>query len=72
MPTVQERAETLADRTFVGGPVDDFEEVGRLQLVTLLREGLLPSSRGLDEGCLQGGHAHPVRRRPSALDSSLA
>jgi hypothetical protein len=44
MPTVQERAEALADRIFVGGPVDDFEEVGRLQLVTLLLEGLRPSA----------------------------
>jgi SAM-dependent methyltransferase len=58
MPTVQERAEALSDRIFVGGPVDDFEEVGRLQLVTLLREGLQPSSSVLDIGCgcLRGGY----------------
>ncbi len=58
MPTVQERAETLAGRIFLGGPVDDFEEVGRLQLVTLLREGLQPSSTVLDVGCgcLRGGY----------------
>ncbi len=56
--TVQERAEALAGQVFLGGPVRDFERVGRLQLITLLREGLEPRSRVLDIGCgcLRGGY----------------
>ena len=55
---LQYRAERLADEIFVGGPVNDFEAVGRLQLTTLLREGLYPDSKVLDIGCgcLRGGY----------------
>jgi hypothetical protein len=56
---LQERATALAaGGTFIGGPAKDFEAVGRLQLVTLLREGLRPDSRVLDVGCgcLRGGY----------------
>jgi SAM-dependent methyltransferase len=48
---VQRRAEAVADQVFVGGPVTDFDLVGRLQLITLLREGLQPESKVLDVGC---------------------
>ena len=56
--TLQDRAERLADVTFTGGPVKDFEAVGRLQLITLLREGLYPASKVVDIGCgcLRGGY----------------
>jgi SAM-dependent methyltransferase len=36
---------------FTGGPPHLFEAAGRMQLATLLREGLQPSSRVLDIGC---------------------
>ena len=44
--------------TFTGGPLRYFESVGRLQLATLLREGVYPHSRVLDLGCgcLRGGY----------------
>jgi len=56
--TLQHKAERLAKETFLGGPVRDFERVGRLQLVTLLRVGLYPDSNVLDIGCgcLRGGY----------------
>jgi SAM-dependent methyltransferase len=43
---------------FLGGPVWDFERVGRMILEVLEREGLVPSSRLLDIGCgaLRGGY----------------
>jgi SAM-dependent methyltransferase len=43
---------------FAGGPLRDFEIAGRLQLATLLREGIWPQSRVLDVGCgcLRGGY----------------
>ena len=47
--SVQERANTLVG--FSGGPLEDFEPAGRLQLITLLEEGLTPSSNVLDVGC---------------------
>jgi SAM-dependent methyltransferase len=45
-------------RVPLGGPVRDFEAVGRLQLEVLLHEGLEPDSRVLDVGCgcLRGGY----------------
>jgi ubiquinone/menaquinone biosynthesis C-methylase UbiE len=49
--TIQERAEALESQIFLGGPVADFERVGRLGLDVLLREGLKPESRVLDVGC---------------------
>jgi len=36
---------------FTGGPPQYFESAGRLQLSTLVREGLYPNSRVLDVGC---------------------
>jgi SAM-dependent methyltransferase len=56
--TLQHKAELLAKDTFLGGPVRDFERVGRLQLITLLRAGLYPQSKVLDIGCgcLRGGY----------------
>jgi SAM-dependent methyltransferase len=56
--TLQRKAERLAKETFLGGPVRDFERVGRLQLITLLRVGLHPQSKVLDIGCgcLRGGY----------------
>jgi len=36
---------------FTGGPPQYFESAGRLQLSTLIREGLYPSSKVLDVGC---------------------
>jgi SAM-dependent methyltransferase len=48
---VQRRAEAIADQVFLGGPISDFDRVGRLQLITLLREGLQPESKVLDVGC---------------------
>jgi hypothetical protein len=55
---LQEKADRLSREIFVGGPVDDFETVGRLQLTTLLKEGLYPDSKVLDIGCgcLRGGY----------------
>ena len=43
---------------FTGGPPEYFEMAGRLQLATLLREGVYPQSRVLDFGCgcLRGGY----------------
>lgn len=49
--TLQLRAEKLAEKTFLGGPAEVFEAMGRLQLITLLRCGLYPHSRVLDLGC---------------------
>ncbi|MFV9644339.1 MAG: class I SAM-dependent methyltransferase [Desulfobacterales bacterium] len=56
---LQEKAEKLSKRGFfTGGPVADFETIGRLQFITLLKEGLYPSSKVLDIGCgcLRGGY----------------
>jgi SAM-dependent methyltransferase len=55
---LQDRAREIAARTFLGGPVESFEAIGRLQLITLLRCGLYPDSRVLDLGCgcLRGGY----------------
>lgn len=55
---LQHRAERLAQDQFLGGPVETFEAIGRLQLIALLRCGLYPDSRVLDLGCgsLRGGY----------------
>jgi SAM-dependent methyltransferase len=55
---LQHRAERLAAEHFLGGPVETFEAIGRMQLITLLRCGLNPDSRVLDLGCgcLRGGY----------------
>ena len=56
--SLQQRGEALSGAVFVGGPVHDFEGVGRLQLITALREGLNPWSKLVDIGCgcLRGGY----------------
>jgi hypothetical protein len=56
---LQEIGEILhAEGIFTGGPPQYFEIAGRLQLATLLREGVYPSSKVLDVGCgcLRGGY----------------
>ena len=56
---LQEAARMLDSRgTFTGGPLRYFEIAGRLQLATLLREGIYPQSKLLDLGCgcLRGGY----------------
>jgi len=55
---LQKKVEKLPNNVFVGGPVKDFENVGRLQLITLLKIGLYPQSKVLDVGCgcLRGGY----------------
>jgi hypothetical protein len=40
-----------SDGIFTGGPPHYFERAGRLQVSTLLREGLYPDSKLLDVGC---------------------
>jgi len=56
--TLQERATELSKEMFVGGPGKHFEFYGRLQLITLIRNGLHPHSKLLDVGCgcLRGGY----------------
>ena len=61
-PTNMKLAE-IADKLhregiFTGGPPELFESAGRLQLSTLVREGLYPSSKVLDigSGCLRAGY----------------
>jgi SAM-dependent methyltransferase len=59
MKTVKERASGLkADGIYLGGPPDLFDTAGRKLLITLLSEGLTPSSKVLDIGCgcLRGGY----------------
>jgi hypothetical protein len=56
---MQEIAQMLHSQgIFTGGPPQYFEIVGRLQLATLLREGIYPQSKVLDLGCgcLRGGY----------------
>jgi SAM-dependent methyltransferase len=48
---LQDRVSELAETTFLGGPIGDFERIGRLGFTVLLQEGLRPSSRVLDVGC---------------------
>jgi SAM-dependent methyltransferase len=54
--SIQKRGEAL--KVFSGGGVAGFEKMGRLQLITALREGLNPWSKVLDIGCgaLRGGY----------------
>ena len=56
---MQEIAQMLHSQgIFTGGPPQYFEIVGRLQLATLVREGIYPQSKVLDVGCgcLRGGY----------------
>ena len=57
--SLQEIGQILhSEGIFTGGPPDYFETAGRLQLATLLREGIYPDSKVLDVGCgcLRGGY----------------
>jgi len=59
MQTLEDRAHRLAaDGIFLGGPGDQFVTAGRRTLMTMLSEGLEPSSKVLDIGCgcLRGGY----------------
>lgn len=59
MATLAERARRLQEAgVFLGGPPQMFDTAGRMQLVTLLTEGLFPDSAVLDVGCgcLRGGY----------------
>ena len=55
---ITEIAKKIDAQIFTGGPVNSFEEAGKLQLITLLKCGLIPSSKVLDVGCgaLRGGY----------------
>jgi hypothetical protein len=57
--TVQEIGEQIHKQgIFTGGPLEYFDQAGRLQLYTLVREGMSPYSKVLDIGCgcLRGGY----------------
>jgi SAM-dependent methyltransferase len=58
-PRLREVGQMLhSEGIFTGGPPEHFEIAGRLQLATLLREGVYPQSKVLDVGCgcLRGGY----------------
>ena len=48
---LQEKAEMLAEKTFLGFPSADFESAGREQFIYLLTAGLNPDSMLVDIGC---------------------
>src|SRR5580700_8143524 len=48
---LQQRAQRLSATVRLGGPAEDFERVGRMQLAVLLLQGLRPGSKVLDVGC---------------------
>lgn len=49
---LQKRADHLStEGHWLGGPPQFFDAVGRHQLITLLRQGLMPSHKVLDVGC---------------------
>lgn len=57
--SIQARADRLAkEGYFLGGPPEHFDSVGRRQLITLLKQELMPSHKVLDVGCgcLRGGY----------------
>jgi SAM-dependent methyltransferase len=56
--SLMDRAHALSEEMFLGGPEKLFERFGRLQFITLIRNGLCPSSKLLDVGCgcLRGGY----------------
>jgi len=59
MKALMKRANELeSEGIFLGGPLELFETAGRKLLITLLNEGLTPSSKVLDIGCgcLRGGY----------------
>ena len=48
---IQQKAEILSEKTFLGFPSADFEKAGREQLSYLLLAGLNPDSKLVDVGC---------------------
>ena len=48
---LQDRADLLRAREFLGVPIQDFERAGRNQLILLLMAGLTPASKVVDLGC---------------------
>jgi len=58
MDSFDKNVEKLSKVTFLGGPKRDFEEIGKLQIITLLEFGMKPYSKVLDIGCgcLRGGY----------------
>ncbi len=59
METLMQRVDRLqAEGIYLGGLAENFESGGRKQLITLLSEGITPSSKVLDIGCgcLRGGY----------------
>jgi SAM-dependent methyltransferase len=84
--TLQERADELARKVYLGGPADRFEQDGRLILIALIRRGLDFDAPVIDVGCgalragywlihfLQPGMYHgiePSRRRLDAAREAL-
>src|SRR2546430_9968312 len=55
---LQQKAEMLGEKTFLGVPVRDFEKGGRELLIYMLNAGLNPDSKIIDIGCgvLRGGY----------------
>jgi hypothetical protein len=55
---LQQKAEMLGEKTFLGVPVRGFEKGGRELLIYLLNAGLNPDSKVVDIGCgvLRGGY----------------
>ena len=55
---IQKKGEVIHGKIFPGGPIKSFEKVGRLQLISLIKIGMLPESKLLDIGCgaLRGGY----------------
>lgn len=81
---LQARAERLrAAGGFLGGTLEAFESTGRLQLATLVHEGLYPSSKLLDVGCgslragywfmsfLEPGCYYGIEPRPEEVKQGL-
>ncbi len=59
METLMQRVDRLqAEGIYLGGLVEDFESSSSKLLITLLSEGITPSSKVLDIGCgcLRGGY----------------
>jgi hypothetical protein len=81
---LQARAERLkATGGFLGGTLETFERTGRLQLATLVHQGLYPSSKLLDVGCgslragywfmsfLEPGRYYGIEPRPEEVKQGL-
>src|SRR6266516_4625011 len=55
---LQQKAEMLGEKTFLGVPVQDFEKGGRELFIYSLNAGLTPDAKFVDIGCgvLRGGY----------------